>query len=102
MKFTFKNFNFTHYNFFYVNLLSKEIEITENDNYSSYICKCLYNYFHDHNSMNNVKQRLTMDFFTIKDILNILNFTKLSALENNYYLQKTDRCSYLLHSRLIR
>ena len=84
----FKIFNFNHYNFFYVNLLSKEVEITENDNYSTYIWKCLYNYFHDYNSMNIVKQRLTMDFFTIKDILNILNFTKLSALQNNYSLQK--------------
>lgn len=69
----FINFNFNNYNFIYINLLSELVQITDNDTYESYIEKCLYHYFYDIESMNIVKKRLTMDFFTINDILNILN-----------------------------
>ena len=75
----FINFNFKNYNFFYANLLFRDINITENDDYESYMEKCLYNYFHDYETINIIKKRLNMDFFTIKDILSILQYN------NNIY-----------------
>ena len=60
----------------YINLLSENIKVTENDNYETYIDKCLYEHFHDFDSINLIKKRLTMDFFTIKDILTIINYNK--------------------------
>ena len=70
----FINFNFNNYNFIYVNLLSESINV--GDDYETYTDKCLYNYFHDINSINIVKKRLTLDFFTLNDVLKILNFNK--------------------------
>jgi len=72
----FINFDFTHYNFIYVNLLSNFFKLSETDDYESYIEKCLYHYFHDLNSIRQVKERLTMNFFTINDIIKILNLNK--------------------------
>lgn len=69
----FKHFDFTHYYYFYVNLLSNDVDVTENDNYESYIEKCLYYHFHDYNSIVAIKKRLTMNFFTLKDVMNIMN-----------------------------
>jgi hypothetical protein len=69
----FKHFNFSHYNFFYVNLLSNDVNVTENDNYASYIDKCLYHHFHDYNSIEIIKRRLSMSFFTLKEVLKMLN-----------------------------
>lgn len=69
----FINFNFNSYHFIYVNLLFDFIELDETDNYESYIEKCLYNNFHDLQSINIVKKRISMDFFTIKDLFKIIN-----------------------------
>jgi hypothetical protein len=57
-------------------ILSDFIKISENDNYETYIDKCLYNQFHDYDSINTIKKRLTIDFFTIKDVLSIINYNK--------------------------
>jgi GR25 family glycosyltransferase involved in LPS biosynthesis len=69
----FKQFNFSQYHFFYVNLLSNDVNLTENDNYESYIEKCLYYHFHDYNSINVIKRRISMNLFTLKDIMDMLN-----------------------------
>lgn len=67
----FLNFNFNHYNFLYVNLL-KNIVVTKSDTYTSFTENYLYEYFHDFNKIEIVKNRLVMNFFTIDDIQCIL------------------------------
>jgi GR25 family glycosyltransferase involved in LPS biosynthesis len=68
----FINFNFNQYHFIYVNLLVDFINLNEFDDYETYIDKCLYNYFYDLHSINIVKKRLSMNFFTLKDLLKIV------------------------------
>jgi GR25 family glycosyltransferase involved in LPS biosynthesis len=70
----FINFNFNNYNFIYVNLLSEILNT--GDDYESYTDRYLYNYFHDINSINIVKKRLSTDFFTLNDLMKILNYNK--------------------------
>jgi GR25 family glycosyltransferase involved in LPS biosynthesis len=87
----FTHFNFTNYNFMYINLLSENIKVIENDNYETYIDKCLYEHFHDFDSINLIKKRLTMDFFTIKDILTIINYNK----NISDYIKSSEKVSLL-------
>jgi GR25 family glycosyltransferase involved in LPS biosynthesis len=86
----FINFNFNKYNFIYVNLLFDFIELNESDTYESYVEKCLYHNFHDLQSINLVKKRITMNFFTIKDLFKIINHNKINenvtTLEKQYIL----------------
>jgi GR25 family glycosyltransferase involved in LPS biosynthesis len=72
----FINFNFKDYHFIYINLLTPSIRVTESDNYESFMEKCLYYYFHDKDRITAVKNRLTIDFFTLKDLLYIIQYTK--------------------------
>jgi len=67
----FLNFNFNHYNFLYVNLLSNAI-ILKTDTYKTFTENYLYEYFHDFSKIDIVKNRLVMNFFTIDDIQCIL------------------------------
>jgi GR25 family glycosyltransferase involved in LPS biosynthesis len=74
----FKNINFKDYNLIYLNLLNKEILHKEvpkflAQNYETYITTCLYNYFYNHNDIVNIKNRLVMNFFTLRDIIFILH-----------------------------
>jgi len=72
----FINFNFKNYHFIYLNLLFDSIPLNETDNYETFIDKCLYYHFHDDESINIIKRRLILDFFTIKDLLNIVSYNK--------------------------
>lgn len=72
----FIHFHFKDYHFIYINLLTTSIRVTESDNYESFMEKCLYYYFHDKDRITTVKNRLTMDFFTLKDLLYIIDYTK--------------------------
>lgn len=72
----FINFHFKDYHFIYINLLNTSIRLTENDNYESFMEKCLYYYFHDKDRITAVKNRLSMNFFTLKDLLYIIEYTK--------------------------
>ena len=72
----FVNFNFKNYNFIYINLLIDNIDVTENDNYEKFLDKCLYYNFHDLESINIIKKRLSMNFFTIKDVFDIMEYKK--------------------------
>jgi GR25 family glycosyltransferase involved in LPS biosynthesis len=79
----FINFNFKNYNFIYVNLLFYITTVSETDDYESFIQKCLYYHFHDIESINVIKKRLNMDFFTIKDLFDILEYKKNIINEDN-------------------
>ena len=70
----FIKFNFSMYNFIYVNLLENTLfKIDENNNdYEAYINNCLYHYFYDLNKINIVKKRMVMNFFNLQDIRMIL------------------------------
>ena len=76
------NFNFKNYNFIYLNLLPyyDYNQLTENFDYESFIEKCLYNYSHNYDTIQILKTRLVMDFFTIKEILSIVGYNNY----NNY------------------
>ena len=67
----FLKFNFNHYNFLYVNLLNN-IVFNKTDTYKTFTENYLYEYFHDFNKIDIVKDRLVMNFFTIDDIQCIL------------------------------
>ena len=71
----FINFNFSTYNFIYLNLLNKNLfRISEtNNDYETYISNCLYHKFHDLNKINIVKKRMVMNFFNLQDIKTILD-----------------------------
>jgi len=68
----FINFNFTNYNFLYINLFDNIDTMNDSDDYETLTEKYLYNSFHDFDKMDIVKKRLCMDFFTIEDIKNIV------------------------------
>jgi len=68
----FINFNFKNYNYIYINILNKTIDINKYDNYESYMDACLYVYFYNLYNIEIVKKRLVMDFFTMADIKQIL------------------------------
>ena len=72
----FDTFNFTDYNFIYLDLIlkNKNYKLNENEKYEFYVSKILNNYFNTENERNEIKNRLVMDFFTIKDIIFINNF----------------------------
>jgi GR25 family glycosyltransferase involved in LPS biosynthesis len=68
------NFNFSDYNFIYINILKKEIEIDEEkDTYETYVTRCLYQYFYDFGQMSLIKNRMVLDFFNIEDVKQILS-----------------------------
>jgi len=67
----FLNFNFNHYNFLYINLLNHAV-ITKTDTYKTFTENYLYEYFHDFDKIDIVKNRLVMNFFTLDDIQCIL------------------------------
>jgi GR25 family glycosyltransferase involved in LPS biosynthesis len=67
----FLHFNFNHYNFLYVNLLKNAV-ISKTDTYKTFTENYLYEYFHDFNKIDIVKNRLVMNFFTLDDIQCIL------------------------------
>jgi len=69
----FIKFDFKQYNYIYLNLLNNSIKINENDSYENYINKCLYYLFYNFDKTEIIKNRLVMDFFTLKDIIVILN-----------------------------
>jgi hypothetical protein len=72
----FKNFKFSDYNFIYLYLIlkNKNIYITDKDTYNSYINKLLECSFKNEQQQQEIKNRLVMDFFTIKDIEFLLSF----------------------------
>jgi GR25 family glycosyltransferase involved in LPS biosynthesis len=72
----FLNFNFKQYNFLYINLLNS-VSINKNDTYKTFTENYLYEYFHDFNKIEIVKNRLVMNFFTLDDIHCILKVSEL-------------------------
>ena len=67
----FLNFNFSHYNFLYINLLNNP-GVSNTDTYKTFTENYLYEYFHDFDKIDIVQNRLVMNFFTIEDIMCIL------------------------------
>jgi GR25 family glycosyltransferase involved in LPS biosynthesis len=72
----FLNFNFKQYNFIYINLLNNA-SINKNDTYKTFTENYLYEYLHDFNKIEIVKNRLVMNFFTLDDIQCILKVCEL-------------------------
>lgn len=68
----FSRFDFSQYNFIYLNVVDKNlIPISQDDTYETYITKCLYVYFYNSDYMKRIKDRISLDFFTIDDVKNI-------------------------------
>lgn len=72
----FKNFNFCDYNFIYLSIISKNkhILIKKEDDYESYSKKIIENTFESLKQQYEIKNRLVMDFFDMKDIKFLLSF----------------------------
>jgi GR25 family glycosyltransferase involved in LPS biosynthesis len=70
----FVNFNFKEYNFIYLNILkqNKDVEIEMNDTFETYISKIIFYTFLNREYTTKIKNRITMDFFTIYDIKYLL------------------------------
>lgn len=68
----FINFDFAQYNFIYINMLKKSI-IKEHNKFEKYIEACLYDILNDFDKINILKNRIVMDFFTLKDIIFIFS-----------------------------
>jgi len=68
----FIKFNFSEYNFIYLNILLDPTK-KEYESYESYIYDCLQKYFNDLNKVMFVKKRFAVNFFTLDDIINILD-----------------------------
>jgi len=71
----FVNFDFKEYNFIYLNLImkNKNIQIEPNDTYETYISKIIYFTFLNKNQTKKIKNRMVMDFFTIKDLRRLIS-----------------------------
>ena len=63
----FIDFDFSQYNFIYINLLNKT-NIKEHNNFEQYIETCLYYLFNDFDKIKVLKNRFVMNFFTLKDV----------------------------------
>ena len=68
----FKNINLNEYNLVYTNLLNLEL-LNKYDSVDSFVERCLKYKFHDQNKVNIIKQRFTLDLFTINDIKKIIS-----------------------------
>jgi GR25 family glycosyltransferase involved in LPS biosynthesis len=68
----FINFNFSNYQFLYINLFDNIDGLVGSDTYEILTEKYIYNAFHDFDKMDLIKKRLSMDFFTIEDVKNII------------------------------
>jgi len=68
----FVNINLNDYNFIYLNLLDLK-HLKDHDTMDSFVERCLLFKFNDINKVNTIKQRFTLDFFTIEDIKKILS-----------------------------
>lgn len=69
----FINFSFQDYHFIYLNLLEKRYKIEKQDTYEKYINRILYYNFFNKEYINNIKQRLDFDFFTITELQYIMH-----------------------------
>jgi hypothetical protein len=70
----FVNFNFKDYNFLYVNLLKNLNYVDPNqDDYEKVTERYLYNTFYDFDKIEEIKGRISNDFFTVEDIINIIS-----------------------------
>ena len=72
----FDTFQFTDYNFIYLDLIikNKHYKWNKNENYEIYISKLIDNYFNNEKERNEIKRRIVMDFFNIKDVFFISHF----------------------------
>lgn len=68
----FMEFDFTQYNFIYINMLNKQI-IHKCNTFEKYVETCLYYLFHDFDKIDKIKKRFVMDFFTLKDVMFIFS-----------------------------
>jgi GR25 family glycosyltransferase involved in LPS biosynthesis len=67
------NFNFSDYNFIYINIFKKTIDIdAEKDDYETYVTRTLYYYFYNFDQIAMIKNRITLDFFTLEDVKQIM------------------------------
>ena len=66
----FINFDFKKYHFIYINIF-KDIDINNNDNYQTYIARCLYSNVNNFKNINIISNRLDYNFFTLSDIKSI-------------------------------
>lgn len=81
----FLNINLNNYNVIYINLLDLKL-LKKNDTVESFVERCLLYKLNDSNKVNIVKQRFTLDFFSIQDIKKIL--TNQSLIEPNTLSKK--------------
>jgi GR25 family glycosyltransferase involved in LPS biosynthesis len=73
----FDRFHFQDYHFIYLDLLDKygDLPINKEDTYESYMNKLIDCYFFTDMEREEIRDRLTKDFFTIKDISLLVSFT---------------------------
>ena len=66
----FDHFYFEDYNFIYLDILDKykDIKISKDDNYESYMNKLIDCYFFTDMEREEIRNRIVKDFFTIKDV----------------------------------
>jgi len=68
----FLNINLKDYNVLYLNLLDLKL-LKNHDTLESFVDRCLLSKFNDNNKANIIKQRFSLDFFTIKDVIKMLS-----------------------------
>jgi GR25 family glycosyltransferase involved in LPS biosynthesis len=68
----FYNINLNDYNVLYINVLDLKM-LKNDDTLESFVDRCLLFKFNDINKANIIKQRFALDFFTIKDVKQILS-----------------------------
>ena len=72
----FHNFNFNHYNFFYLSLIiqNPEISLSDTDTFEKYVDKIIENSFKNKQYQKEIKKRMVMNFFDINDLKFLLLF----------------------------
>ena len=71
----FVDFRFTDYHFIYLDLLikNKDTIINDNDTYETVLTKILEHTFFNMEKVRQIKNRLTLNFFTVKDVTKLLS-----------------------------
>jgi len=71
----FLDFQFYNYHFIYLDLFvkNKDVKINDNDNYKSFITRVLQQTFFNEEKVFAIKSRLSLDFFTWKEICFLMN-----------------------------
>ena len=72
----FVDFRFTDYHFIYLDLFikNKDTIINDNDTYETVLTKILKHTFFNMEKVQQIKNRLTLNFFTVKDVTKLLSY----------------------------